>query len=405
MVAGRESKPHIGIFGRCNAGKSSLLNFITDADVAIVSPEGGTTTDPVAKSYEILDFAPVVLIDTAGVDDFSPLGRERVRRTMEVIPRIDLALVVYRAWGDPERELTGRLVRSGVPVIAVRNCQTGEVGPAVRPSWDGTSGSVPAGDPQGVDDLPDGVFRIAVPAVGGDASQRDALLAMIRRVLPEKSYKVPSMFAGRVAAGDRVLLVCPVDSEAPAGRLILPQVQAIRELLDLHAVALVVQPGEIGRVMSGGDAPRLVVTDSQLFGEVMREVAGRAEVTSFSVLLAAAKGDMKLYTEGLAAVDRLCDGDRVLVVENCSHQVSCEDIGRVKIPRWLCGYTGAALEFTTVAGLAPLPDDLASYALMVQCGGCMVTRSQLQNRIRQAAAAGVPVTNYGMLIRKLQVEK
>ena len=157
--------------------------------------------------------------------------------------------------------------------------------------------------------------------------------------------------------------------------------------------------------MSGGDAPRLVVTDSQLFGEVTREVAGRAEVTSFSVLLAAAKGDMKLYTEGLAAVDRLCDGDRVLVVENCSHQVSCEDIGRVKIPRWLCGYTGAALEFTTVAGLAPLPDDLASYALMVQCGGCMVTRSQLQNRIRQAAAAGVPVTNYGMLIRKLQVEK
>ena len=210
------------------------------------------------------------------------------------------------------------------------------------------------------------------------------------------------MFGNRVKAGDTVLLVCPIDSEAPAGRMILPQVQAIRELLDRHAAALVVQPGEIAAVLATGVRPALVVTDSQIFPEVRAAVPQDMELTSFSVLLAAAKGDYDLYLAGLDAVDRLKDGDRVLIAESCTHQVSCEDIGRVKIPRWLEEYTGRSLRFDAVSGLAPLPADLSSYALMVQCGACMVTRSQLRNRLRQAAEAGVPVTNYGMLIRKIR---
>ena len=453
MTVGRENKPHIGIFGRCNAGKSSLLNFIVDSPVAIVAPDRGTTTDPVAKSYEILDFAPVVLIDTAGVDDSGPLGRERVRRTYDVIARIDLALLVFREWGLPEEELCSRLTQAGVPVILVYNRERRSVrdeagiehsekfgrvsGIECLPETEkaskqeaGLRGGIVeeakglcekkyghaalhcgSSSLQGVvmntSSVPNAVHTasITVSAVGGDAAERAALLELIRKTLPEKSYKIPSMFAGRVAAGDCVLLVCPIDSEAPAGRLILPQVQAIRELLDLHAMAIVVQPGEIERVFAEGIKPCLVVTDSQLFGEVIHRVADRAEVTSFSVLLAAAKGDYELYLRGLERIDALRDGDRVLIVENCSHQVSCEDIGRVKIPRWLREYTGVQLSFTTVAGSAPLPEDLASYALMVQCWGCMVTRSQLQNRIRQAASAGVAVTNYGMLIRKLQTSR
>lgn len=378
---GRENKPHIGIFGRCNSGKSSLLNFITAADTAIVSPESGTTTDVVRKSYEILGFAPVVFIDTAGVDDRSSLAEKRVARTMETVWQIDLALLVYTSWGDAERELAARFDSAAVPWIAVRNRFGGG---RSEPSVD---------EPEAV---------VEVDASGGDDRQRAALLDEIKRRLPEKSYKTPAMFEGRVAEGDKVLLVCPIDSEAPAGRLILPQVQAIRELLDRHAVPVVVQPGQIGRVMADGDAPKLVVTDSQIFPEVRAVVPAQIEVTSFSILLAAAKGDYELYVKGLEKVDSLHDGDRVLIAESCSHQVSCDDIGRVKIPAWLEKCTGRRLEFTVVSGLAPLPDDLGSYALMVQCGGCMVTRSQLHNRIRRAAAEGVSVTNYGMLIRKIR---
>lgn len=377
-VAGRENKPHIGIFGRCNSGKSSLLNFVTGADTAIVSPERGTTTDVVRKSYEILGFAPVIFIDTAGVDDCSPLAEKRIARTMETIGQIDLALLVFAEWGDEERGLAERFERAAVPYIPVHNR---------------------FGSKERAAQAPDSA--IEVDAAGGDEGQRDALLAEIKRRLPEKSYKAPSMFEGRVETGDKVLLVCPIDSEAPAGRLILPQVQAIRELLDRHAVPIVVQPQEIGGVLGSGITPVLVVVDSQVFAEVRKEVPESIDVTTFSILLAAAKGDYELYLKGLAKVDELQDGDRVLIAESCSHQVSCDDIGRVKIPAWLQAYTGKKLEFTVVSGLSPLPADLASYALVVQCGGCMVTRSQLHNRIRAAADAGVAITNYGMLIRKV----
>lgn len=388
-TAGRENKPHIGIFGRCNSGKSTLLNFLTGTDTAIVSPEPGTTTDVVRKSYEISGFAPVVFIDTAGTDDASVLGAERVKRTHETICQIDLALLVFTEWGRHEQELIKLLDAASVPYIPVFNVSGTEGARTVLPSAVSQTGI-----------LPSGVFTADLLRAGGDV--RNGLLDEVKKRLPENSYKTLSMFAGRVKEGDVVLLVCPVDSGAPAGRLILPQVQALRELLDRHAVGAAVQPGEVSGIFERGIMPSLVVTDSQVYAEVRKVVPEDIEVTSFSILLAAAKGDYELYLKGLDAVDILKDGDRILIAESCSHQVSCDDIGRVKIPVWLQEHTGKKLEFTVVPGLSPLPEDISSYALMLQCGGCMVTRSQLQNRIRKASSAGVPVTNYGMLIKKIR---
>lgn len=380
--AGRENKPHIGIFGRCNAGKSTLLNFIVGAPAAIVSPECGTTTDVVRKSYEIEGFAPAVFIDTAGIDDTSSLAAARLERTFETIYQIDLALIVYTRWGEPETALAGRLAEAAVPFVVVNNI------------FDDADYELPPGiDPERV---------VAVDASSDCPNQRDQLLEAIKRTIPESSLRTPSMFEGVAGSGDTVLLICPIDRGAPAGRLILPQVQAVRELLDRGAVAVVVQPSEIGRALDAGIRPKVAVTDSQVFAEVRAALPQEIPLTSFSILLAAAKGDMEMYRRGLDAVDALRDGDRVLIAESCSHQVSCEDIGRVKIPTWLKEHTGKELQFTTITGLSPLPPNLEGYALMVQCGGCMVTRSQLRNRIRLAAAAGVPVTNYGMLIRKLR---
>lgn len=375
--AGRETKPHIGIYGRCNAGKSTLLNFITAGDFAVVSGQAGTTTDPVRKSYEILGFAPVIFIDTAGLDDTSELGEKRMRKTLETLAQIDLALLVFREWGTPEQEMAARLEQDGVPFIPVYNAFGGSFEPAL--------------------DFP----FLRVDAKLGTEADRNRLLEAIKGALPEQSYVMPSMFDGRAERGDTVLLVCPIDSEAPAGRLILPQVQAIRHLLDKNAIAVVVQPEQIETVFAQDLRPKLVVTDSQAFAEVKAAVPAGVEITSFSILLAQLKGDYTAYSEGLLQVGRLKSGDRVLILENCLHQTSCEDIGRVKIPRLLEKQTGAQLDFTVVSGLAPLPDNLAEYALAVQCGGCMVTRSQLQNRIRAVRKAGVPITNYGMLLNKL----
>lgn len=356
------------------------MNFLTGTDAAIVSPERGTTTDVVRKSYEISGFAPVIFIDTAGVDDDSPLALKRLERTYGTIYQIDLAVVVFTEWGEHEKELALRLREAAVPYIPVFNAV---VGCPVK------DGGLPAG-------------TVTVDLLAGGEGKRTELFEGIKKHLPESSYERPSMFSGRVNKGDTVLLVCPIDSGSPAGRLILPQVQALRELLGRHAVAMVVQPDEVADVYRKGIVPDLVVADSQVYRQVRKLVPQNTEVTSFSILLAAAKGDYGLYLKGLEAVDTLKDGDRVLIAENCSHQVSCDDIGRVKIPVWLEEYTGKKIEFTVVPGLSPLPEDLPSYALMLQCGGCMVTRSQLQNRIRKAASAGVPVTNYGMLIKKIR---
>jgi len=377
ISAGRESKPHIGIYGRCNAGKSTLLNFLVQGDFAVVSAQAGTTTDPVRKSYEILDFAPVIFIDTAGLDDSSKLGAKRTRKTEETFAQIDLALLVFRRWGKTEEDARLRFIRDGIPHVLVFNLYEGETAPTLPFSY------------------------LTVNALSGSNSQRESLLNAIKQALPERSYIMPSMFEGRVEKKNIVLLVCPIDSEAPSGRMVLPQVQAIRHLLDKHAVAVVVQTEEIETVLTQGIRPALVVTDSQAFAEVKAIVPKGIEITSFSILLAQMKGDIAAYSEGLERIAGLENGDKVLILENCIHQTSCEDIGRVKIPALLKKKTGVKLNFDVVSGLAPLPENLAEYTLAIQCGGCMVTRSQLQNRIRAVRQAGVAITNYGMLLNKL----
>ncbi len=376
MSQGKENKPHIAIFGRCNAGKSTLLNFITGADTAIVSPQSGTTTDPVRKSYEILGFSPVILIDTPGIDDPTCLGAKRISRTEEAVRETDLALLVFRQWGEPEQQLADLFNRENVPCITVLNL-------------DGTQSAQPAAD-------------IALNLLDGSPEGHEALIALIRSRLPERSREAVRMFGGMLSPGDQVLLVCPIDGGAPAGRMILPQVQALREVLDADAIAHVVQPSQVGRFMACGITPKMVVTDSQVYKEIRAAVPAAIEVTTFSILLAAAKGDYALYTEGLKRLDSLRDGDRILVSEFCSHQTSCDDIARVKIPGWMEARTGRKLSYTYVSAGEPLPADASSYALMLMCGGCMATRTRIQRRLAQARELGLPVTNFGLLIRRIR---
>jgi [FeFe] hydrogenase H-cluster maturation GTPase HydF len=381
-------RTYIGIFGRCNAGKSTLLNLLTGAPTAVVSPEAGTTTDTVRKSCEIPGAGPVVFIDTAGTDDCSALGAQRSERTREAMRQVDLALLVFREWETPEQELFDELSKIGLSVLLVRNewsMRSYETGSAPLNKDDNNSFPI--------HDFP---FSITLNALDGDPAP---LFEAIGKALPRRVK--PSMFGTNVREGDAVVLVTPIDGAAPEGRLILPQVQAIRELLDRNAVAVAVQPEQLAATLAR-ISPILIVADSQVLAEVRAAASGNIEVTTFSILLAAAKGDRELYEKGLAAVDGLKDGDRVLIAESCTHQSTCDDIGRVKIPRWLEEYTGARLEFTVVPGLAPLPPDIGDYALAVQCGGCMITRTQLLRRIRAIATANVPVTNYGMLINKIR---
>lgn len=367
---GREQTPHIGIYGLTNAGKSSLLNRLTGQQTAIVSPQAGTTTDPVRRSFEIIGYGPVIFIDTAGLDDTeSPLGRQRVQKSLQTLTEVDLALLLLvGSEPDPaEQKILDTIRANDIPVVV----------------------------------LPERASRLTT----------DEILNRIRTGIPEQSQATPPLFGNRtIAPGDLILLVCPIDSAAPAGRLILPQVQTLRAALDLGAMALVVQPDQLENALLT-TVPRLIVTDSQAFREVTataQRLRPNTEVTSFSVLLAEQKGDKTAYAEGLAAVDRLRPGDRILIIENCSHQVTCDDIGRTKIPGWLREYTHIDdLHFTFVSGRDPLPAELhvtpGYYALAIQCGGCVSTRRMIQARIHAVRQNGVPITNYGMLIRKLRV--
>lgn len=350
----------IGIYGLMNVGKSTLFNRLAGQDLSIVAATAGTTTDPVRRVFEIEALGPVVLIDTAGVDDATDteLGHHRVGRTMATLEYVDVALVVIGG-GEPdhrERQLIGQLETEGVPYIVV----------AER---------------------------------GSKLSNEDIFIHIASKVRETQGAE-PPFFGDRLAAADTVVMVCPIDRSAPAGRLILPQVQAIRAALDLGAVAVVVQPEQLAQAVERY-VPRLVVTDSQAFATVASVVGSRADLTSFSILLSELKGDKAVYSAGLEALGGLKVGDRVLVIENCSHQVSCDDIGRVKIPRWLNAAVGGELQYSFIAGRDPLPDDLSCFAFAVQCGGCMTTRRAVQRRIGRLQRAGVPVTNYGMLIRRI----
>jgi [FeFe] hydrogenase H-cluster maturation GTPase HydF len=384
MSKGKESKPHIGIYGRRNSGKSSLINALAGQDIAIVSGHAGTTTDPVKKSFEITDFGPVVLVDTAGIDDSGELGHKRIERTLRTLEIIDLALLVIACndWGTYEEELLKKFIDLDIPFIIIHTkSDLQEPGDEFKEVVRTASGK----------DL----FEFS----SADKRNFEELIRLIRAAIPEHSYKTPSLIGDLIKYGDIVLLITPVDVEAPSGRLILPQVQAIRDIIDNDAVAIVLKEREVDAFLKKtGIKPALAITDSQVFVKADASIPPDVPLTSFSIMLARFKGDFEHYLRGTPKISELKDGDRVLLLESCTHHISCDDIGRIKIPRWISKFTGKQIEFDMVAGMDLLPRPITDYSLVVQCGGCMITRRQLHNRLHLAIKAGVPVTNYGMAI-------
>ncbi len=370
----------IGIFGRRNVGKSSLLNALTRQTVSIVSETAGTTTDPVEKAMELQPLGPVLFVDTAGVDDVGALGELRVAGTMKVVERTDLAILVTDDWQDFETRLLALFLGRKTPVVVAANKSdhraAGVVEAAARAAGAKTVVTVSA-----------------VTRTGLDA-MRQAIIA----AAPEDYLNAPALMGDLVPPGELVVLVVPIDIEAPKGRLILPQVQTLRDILDQNGYAMVVKERELAHALARlNQPPALVVTDSQEFLKVISEVPASIPVTGFSILFARFKGDLAELVRGAAAIDRLKPGDRVLVAEACTHHPTGEDIGRVKIPRWLEQYVGGKLDIVAKAG-CDYPDDIAGFNLIVHCGACMWNRRQMLSRIAQARAAGVPITNYGLTI-------
>ncbi len=384
MSKGRDTKPHIGIFGRRNNGKSSLINALTGQDTAIVSETPGTTTDPVKKSIEIAGIGPTIVIDTAGIDDTGELGSKRIAKSREILKIIDFAILVIAGneFDDPEKELIRDLRKNEVPYLILHN----------------------KSDLQKLDPALSRVLqeRYSVPVFDFSAicpDNLDDLVTLIREQMPETAYRKRTLVGDLVRYGDSVLLITPIDIEAPEGRMILPQVQVIRDVLDHDGIAVVCKEREVDAFFKKMDPkPALVITDSQVFPKADAAIPKEIPLTSFSIVLARQRGDFENYLKGTPKISDLKDGDRVLVLESCTHHISCDDIGRIKIPRWIGNFTGKKLEFTTVAGLSPIPGKVTDYSLVVQCGGCMVTRKQLLNRLRPFVEAGIPVTNYGMAI-------
>jgi len=381
---GRESTPHVGIYGRRNNGKSSLINALAGQDIAIVSDHPGTTTDPVRKSFEIVDFGPVILIDTAGIDDSGDLGSKRVERTLKSVDHIDMALIVITGnqWGEWEEKLAARFGEEELPYLIVH-----------------TKSDIEKADPAFARAIREKTGHSLIPFSATTRENIDLLIDEIKKAIPERSMAFPSLFGDIISPDDIVLLITPVDAEAPAGRMILPQMQAVRDVLDNKAVAIVMTEFRIKEFLENtGIRPALVVTDSQAFAKVSAQIPYDLPLTGFSVVLARQKGDFRNYLKGTPKISELKDGDRVLILESCTHQIACDDIGRVKIPGWLQKFTGRKIEFDIVAGLASLPRPVTEYALVIQCGGCMITHRQILARLRSAVEADIPVTNYGMAI-------
>ena len=373
---------HVGIFGRRNVGKSSLLNAITRQQVSIVSAFAGTTTDPVEKPMELLPLGPVLFVDTAGVDDEGALGELRIERTKAVLDRVDLGVIVTEAdgWGAFEEALVAELSGRRVPVLVVFN-----------------KADLRAPDAVELGPLEErGIPSVVVSATGGTGilDVREALL----RLAPADFFDNRRLVSDLVPPGEVAVLVVPIDKEAPKGRLILPQVMAIRDLLDGESMALVTQERELRRALDRlSRPPALVVTDSQAFLKVAADVPREVPMTSFSILMARFQGDLAEQVRGTLGIERLKGGDRVLIAETCSHHPIGEDIGRVKIPRWLTQYVGARLDFEHTQG-RDFPHDLGRYALIVHCGNCTGNRREMLSRMHRARAAGVPLTNYGLTI-------
>ncbi len=380
-------RTQIGVFGRMNAGKSSLINRLTGQEVSIVSPTAGTTTDVVRKSMEIKGLGPCVLLDTAGFDDASDIGRERVAAARKAAERTDAALLIFPREGEmqPEKEWLNCFRKAEVPCVAVLSRAE---------SYEEKDNLKRAREVE----AETGLRPILFSAVTGQG--KDALLMELVSLREHVQRK--KILTGLVRKGDVVLLVMPQDPQAPEGRLILPQVQTIREALDRHCLVFCVQTGEVAAALGSlKEPPALIVTDSQVFEQVWKVTPPQTRLTSFSVLFAALKGDIGQYMKGADAIGQLTEKSRVLIAECCTHAPLEEDIGRVKIPALLRKRIGEGLRVDVTAG-NDFPVEAAGYDLIIQCGACMLNRRQVMSRLRRASEAGVPVTNYGIAIAWLK---
>ena len=401
----KANRVHIGFFGRCNAGKSTLINMLTDQPVSLVSEVAGTTTDPVSKSMEILPLGPVVITDTAGIDDTSELGALRIEKSEEIIKKINLAVYVLRNDEPPTADdmmwLT-KLKQNNVPIALFIN----EINASDSESaHDNDSNGNESNDTNQnyVDTYPDLSAIATVVGATDFTSNRDrlTLLDLLGGLTPLDVEGEQSLLQGLVDPGDTIILVCPIDSAAPKGRLILPQVQTIREILDHKGLALVCQTEELPTMLSKlSQKPKLVITDSQAFEAVNALTPADIPLTSFSILMARFKGKLQDLVTGVKALNNLKPGARVLISEGCTHRRQCDDIGTVKIPMWLKkkGHTDLQLEFTSGGAF---PKDVSGYDLIIHCGACMLTRREVLRRIDCAVVQGTPIVNYGVLIASL----
>ena len=398
----KANRVHIGFFGRCNAGKSTLINMLTDQPVSLVSEVAGTTTDPVSKSMEILPLGPVVITDTAGIDDTSELGALRIEKSEEIIKIINLAVYVLRNDEAPTADdmmWLNKLKQNNVPIALFIN----EINAFDSESAHDNDSNGNDTNLNYVDTYPD-LSAIATVVGSTDfTSNRDrlTLLDLLGGLTPLDVEGEQSLLQGLVDPGDTIILVCPIDSAAPKGRLILPQVQTIREILDHKGLALVCQTEELPTMLSKlSQKPKLVITDSQAFEAVNALTPADIPLTSFSILMARFKGKLQDLVTGVKALNNLKPGARVLISEGCTHRRQCDDIGTVKIPMWLKkkGYTDLQLEFTSGGAF---PKDVSGYDLIIHCGACMLTRREVLRRIDCAVVQGTPIVNYGVLIASL----
>lgn len=379
----KANRLHIGIFGKRNAGKSSLLNCLVNQDISIVSKTAGTTTDPVEKTMEFSPLGPVVFIDTAGVDDIGDLGEQRIKKTKKIFDRTDIAIIICDAkgWNEYEIELFKEFESRNAPVLAVVNKQ-----------------DLSKINEDNLEQIKKYVKNPLLTSVSANREIVYRLKEQLISACPDDFINPPSITGDLVDANDTVVLVIPVDKEAPKGRIILPQVQTIRDLLDNNCKAFVTKETQLTDTINElKKPPKLVITDSQAFKEVAEMLDKSIPLTSFSILFARLKGDLKEFNQGASKIDKLKDGDKILICESCSHHQIEDDIAKVKIPKWLKQKSGKELKFVYHSG-HDFPEDIAPYSLLIHCGACMTNRREVLSRIMKCKETGVPITNYGIAI-------
>lgn len=403
----KANRVHIGFFGRCNAGKSTLINMLTDQPVSLVSEVAGTTTDPVSKSMEILPLGPVVITDTAGIDDTTELGTLRMEKTEEVVKKINLAVYVLRTDEEPttdDMHWLGLLKQNNVPIALFINEINAEIDKEIDKENDKENNIENKTDASIYVETHKGLSELATVIGSADftsKAKRLELLDLLGGLTPLDVEGDQTLLQGLVEEGDAIILVCPIDSAAPKGRLILPQVQTIREILDYKGLALVCQTEELPAMINSlKNPPKMVICDSQAFDRVDELTPDTIPLTSFSILMARFKGKLQDLVAGVEAIKNLKPGSKVLISEGCTHRRQCDDIGTVKIPNLLKkqGHTDLQLEFTSGGAF---PKDVSQYDLIIHCGACMLTRREVLRRIECAVVQGTPIVNYGVLIAAL----